>query len=86
MKHDNNMKDYSLRLTDQLQLLIIQIHLVCDRANTQSVTVRKVVKPQLNYCNALVIGLNLQYRPVRREERGMFISSSLLIDVYALFF
>ena len=29
--------------------------------------------------------MNLQYRPVRREERGMFISSSLLIDVYALF-
>ena len=30
-------------------------YLVCDRANTQSVTVRKVVKLQLNYCNALVI-------------------------------
>ena len=30
-------------------------HLVCDRANTQSVTVRKVVKLQPNYCNALVI-------------------------------
>ena len=30
--------------------------------------------------------MNLQYRPVRREERGMFILlSSLLIDVYALF-
>ena len=29
--------------------------------------------------------VNLQYRPVRREERGMFILSSLLIDVYALF-
>ena len=29
--------------------------------------------------------MNLQYRPVRREERGMFHSSSLLIDVYALF-
>ena len=29
-------------------------YLVCDRANTQSVTVRKV-KLQLNYCNALVI-------------------------------
>ena len=27
-------------------------YLVCDRANTQSVTVRKVVKLQLNYCNA----------------------------------
>ena len=30
-------------------------YLVCDRANTQSVTVRKVVKLQPNYCNALVI-------------------------------
>ena len=30
-------------------------YLVCDRANTQSVTVRKVVKLQLNYRNALVI-------------------------------
>ena len=30
-------------------------YLVCDRANTQPVTVRKVVKPQLNYGNALVI-------------------------------
>ena len=30
-------------------------YLVCDRANTQSVTVRKVVKLQLNYSNALVI-------------------------------
>ena len=53
VKHDNNMKDYSL-------VVDCHIHnhsnyLVCDRANTQSVTVRKVVKPQLNYCNALVI-------------------------------
>ena len=30
-------------------------YLLVDRANTQSVTVRKVVKLQLNYCNALVI-------------------------------
>ena len=29
--------------------------------------------------------MNLQYRPVRREERGMFAFFSLLIDVYALF-
>ena len=28
--------------------------------------------------------MNLQYRPVRREERDTY-SSSLLIDVYALF-
>ena len=29
--------------------------------------------------------MGLQYRPVPEEERGMFIASSLLIDVYALF-
>ena len=29
--------------------------------------------------------MNLQYRPVRREERWDVHSSSLLIDVYALF-
>ena len=62
MKHDNNMKDYSL----VAGLITITAnhsnYLVCDRANTQSVTVRKVVKLQLNYCNALVI-MNLQYRP-----------------------
>ena len=54
VKHDNNMKDYSL-----CWLITITAnhsnYLVCDRANTQSVTVRKVVKLQLNYCNALVI-------------------------------
>ena len=57
VKHDNNnMKDYSLRLTDQPLLTANHSnYLVCDRANTQSVTVRKVVKLQLNYCNALVI-------------------------------
>ena len=60
-------------------------YLVCDRANTRSVTVGKVVKLQLNYCNALVIKLELQYRPVRRERTRDVHSSSLLIDVYALF-
>ena len=47
-------------------------YLVCDRANTQSVTVRKAVKLQLNYCNALVI--KWIYNIVLfEEERGMFI-------------
>ena len=54
VKHDNNMKDYS-----QSWLITITAnhsnYLVCDRANTQSVTVRKVVKLQLTHCNALVI-------------------------------
>ena len=46
MKHDNNMKDYSGTL-----ITITANHsnyLVCDRANTQSVTVRKVVN-----CNSI---------------------------------
>ena len=48
VKHDNNMKDYSL----VVRLITITAnhsnYLVCDRANTQSVTVRKVVKLQLS--------------------------------------
>ena len=55
VKHDN-MKDYS---PGGWLITITANHsnyLVCDRANTQSnVTVRKVVKLQLRYCNALVI-------------------------------
>ena len=43
MKHDNNMKDYSLVLTDRAITANHSNYLVCDRANTQSVTVRKVV-------------------------------------------
>ena len=42
MKHDNNMKDYSggrlITITATIQTIY------SDRANTQSVTVRKVVK------------------------------------------
>ena len=54
VKHINIMKDYSL----VVWLITITAnhsnYLVCDRANTQSVTV-EMVKLQLNYCNALVI-------------------------------
>ena len=68
-KHDNNMKDYSL-YTDHHNHNHSN-YLVCDRANTQSVTVRKVVKlHQLLQCPR---NLLIRYRPVRREERGMFI-------------
>ena len=52
MKHDNNMKDYSLVGWIITITANHSNYLVCDRANTQSVTVRKVVKLQLNYCNA----------------------------------
>ena len=52
VKHDNNMKDYSR--WSHHHTANHSNYLVCDRANTQSVTVRKG-KPQLNYCNALVI-------------------------------
>ena len=49
-------------------------YLVCDRANTQSVTVRKVVKLQLSiYRNALIIKVIYNIVLFRREERGMFI-------------
>ena len=47
VKHDNNMKDYSLWLTDHHNHNHSN-YLVCDRANTQSVTVRKVVN-----CNSI---------------------------------
>ena len=53
VKHDNNMKDIPWWLTDRITAdHSSPNYLVCDRANTQSVTVRKVVKLQLNYCNA----------------------------------
>ena len=46
VKHDNNMKDYSLKaLVDLITITANHSnYLVCDRANTQSVTVRKVSK------------------------------------------
>ena len=53
VKHDNNMKVIPWWLTDHRNTNHSN-YLVCDRANTQSVTVQKV-KLQLNYCNALVI-------------------------------
>ena len=40
VKHDNNMKDYSLVVDDHHNFNHSN-YLVCDRANTQSVTVRK---------------------------------------------
>ena len=84
VKHDNNMKDYSLSGWLITITPVIPNYLVCDRANTQSVTVRKVVKLQLNYCNALVIKW-LQYRRCSEGRTRDVHSSSLLIDVYALF-
>ena len=55
VKHDsNNMKDYSRWLTDFITANHSN-YLVCDRANTQSVTVWESGKLQLNYCNASVI-------------------------------
>ena len=51
VKHDNNMI-IPWWLTDPATANHSS-YLVCDRANTQSVTVRKVLSA-LNYCNALV--------------------------------
>ena len=59
-------------LTDHHNFANHSNYLVCDRANTQSVTVRKVVKLQLNYCNALVIS-EFTISSCSEEERGMFI-------------
>ena len=58
-------------------------YLVCDRANTQSVTVRKV-ELQLNYCNALVIKwiYNIVLFEGKNAGCSFFIT---LIDGYALF-
>ena len=50
VKHDNNNSFGAWLITITANH---SNYLVCDRANTQSVTVRKVVKLQLNYCNAL---------------------------------
>ena len=82
VKHDNNMKDYS-----QVGLITITAnhsnYLVCDRANTQSVTVRKVVKLQLNYCMFSVI--KWIYNIVLFGGKNADVhSSSLLIDVCSL--
>ena len=70
-------------LTDRTIIANHSNYLVCDRAKHASVTVRKAVKLQLNYCNALAIKW-IYTRPVREEERGMFILL-FLIDVYAFF-
>ena len=82
VKHDNNMKDYSL----VVDLTITANHsnyLVCDRANTQSVTQEEVGKTATVQCPH---GgkVNLQYRPVP-EEGTRDVHSYALIDVYALF-
>ena len=74
VKHDNNMKSYSLVADWCCNFANHSNYLVCDRANTQSVTVRKVVKLQLNYCNASS-EINLQYRLISEEERGRCLLS-----------
>ena len=84
VKHDNNMKDYS----SGWLITITANHsnyLVCDRANTQSVTVRKVVKLQLNYCNALVIKWIYNIVLFGGKNAGCSFLHHFLIDVYALF-
>ena len=85
VKHDNNMKDYSLVVDWSHSITNHSNYLVCDRANTQSVTVGKVVKLQLNYCNALVIKSEFTISSCSEGRTRDVHSSSLLIDVYALF-
>ena len=54
-------------------------YLVCDRANTQSVTVRKVVKLQLNCCNALVIKWIYNIVLFGGKSGGMFVLYFLMV-------
>ena len=83
VKHDNMREVIPWWLTDHHNCH--SNYLVCDRANTQSVTVRKVVKLQLNYCNALVIKIEFTISSCSEGRTRDVHSSSLLIDVYALF-
>ena len=82
VKYDN-MKDYSCGWL----ITITANHsnyLVCDRANTQSVTVRKVeTATQLLQC--LVIKWIYNIVLFGGKNAGCSSPSSLLIDVYALF-
>ena len=55
-------------------------------ANTQSVTKPGKCKLQLNYCNALVIAREFTISSCSEGRTRDVHSSSLLIDVYALFF
>ena len=79
VKHDNNMKDYS-----QVDWITITAnhsnYLVCDRANTQSVTVRKGTATQLLQCLAISEFTISSCSEGRTRDVH---SSSLLIDVYA---
>ena len=59
-------------------------YLVCDRANTRSLSLSWRVKLQLNYCNALVIKWIYNIVLFGGRTRDVH-SSSLLIDVYASF-
>ena len=85
VKHDNNMKDYSRWLTDHQITANHSNYLVCDRANTEVCHCQKVVKLQLNYCNALRNQVNLPLSSCSSGNNRDVHSLSLLIDVYALF-
>ena len=77
------MKDYSL-VVDPSITANHSNYLVCDRANTQSVTVGKIIKTATQLPNALVI-INLPISSCSEGRTRDVHSSSLLIDVYALF-
>ena len=60
-------------------------YLVCDRTNTQSVTVRKVVKLQLNYCLRPHSSKVNTISSCSGGERGMFILHHFNWCLYTLF-
>ena len=82
VKHDNNMKDYSLVVDWSPQLANHSNYLVMTEP-TQSVTYRENGKLQLKYIALIIKWI---YNIVYSEGRTRDVhSSSLLIDVYALF-
>ena len=84
MKHDNNMKDYF----GGWLITIIANHsnyLVCDRANTQSVTVRKSGKKTATQLLQCPRNYEFTISSCSEGRTRDVHSSSLLIDVYAFF-
>ena len=81
VKYDNNMKDYSLVVDLLTTTANHSNYLVCDRANTQSVTVRKV---KLQLIIAMPSQLSEFTISSRSEGRTRDVHSHHLIDVYAL--
>ena len=82
---DNNMKDYSWWLTDHHNCWSFKLFSLWQRQRLRSLSLSRMVKLQLNYCNALVIKWIYNIVLFGRGRTRDVHSSSLLIEVYALF-